>query len=237
MKKRLLSVLCSGLLMANAHARDVNIEFSFFDSAKTKGELFKSALPDNEELDVLVIAGKRLDLGGHWKVYYSDYDLEEVTESGGPLISRDVVSGYLIMTRELPDSRPEFMYLSVPLHKWSRNEYMTRIPGYCEANAANLFQSTVHTQPNKISCAAIQQAPAALAASKDQQPELRPIQRYVRERKFFSSGAQLLELQQVESRYANPIVIYRARLAEEGALEQLSQGALKLRENIWQNFY
>ena len=237
MKKWLLPVLCTGLLMANAQARDISIEFGFFDSAKTRGERFKSALPDNEELDGLVIAGKRLDLGGHWKVYYSDYDLDEVTESGGPLVSRDVVSGYLIMTRALPGTRPEFMYLSLPLNKWSRNEYMTRIPDYCATNRASLFQSTEHTQPNKISCATILQAPALLAASKDQQPELRPIQRYVRERRFFPSDAQLLELQQVESRYANPVIIYRARLAEEGALDQLSQSALKLRESIWQNFY
>lgn len=233
-----ITLLC--LASAMVHATEVAVTFGMFSTAKEHGEAFEQALPTGTELDSLVLAGKRLDLGGSWRVYQRGYHVTGVTEAGTSMQTRQTAEGYLMLGRSGEDKAFELLYLNMSLTPRSGSEYLGSSPAYCAQNSRFVFQDVQADTRSKISCLAITQSQLADNAggqSAVDADKFTGLAKFVRDNALYAPGSAIYEQEMFLSRNASHFYVYRAKPVLGDGIEPFRREVLQLRDNVQKNFF
>ncbi|SCK06658.1 hypothetical protein [Vogesella sp. LIG4] len=235
--KKAFAWLALSLIATAVHANDAEVDFRFFDSAKEKGEKFVAALPKQSVVSRLVLKGKPIDFGGEWRVLRSDYMVDQVMESGGPTSTRDSVTGYLILERSQADADPEFMQLEIALDGRVMYEYLNINPTYCVPSSNYVFQRVDESRKERMACLATSKQVVPQPGTEASERKLFGLRASVYKGKVFPVGSAFYEQELMEARNASYVYAYRVRMVKDGALEDMNQRGLKLRDSVRENFF
>ncbi|MFC3627276.1 hypothetical protein ACFOKJ_14250 [Vogesella amnigena] len=233
-----MKVLAGSLLLAMATtvcANEVQIDFGYFDSPKDQGEKFVATLPAKLALSGFSLAGKRIDLGGQWRVAQSGYDLEAVRD--GALSSRSAATGYMLLEREVADHALELLFVSMSLSSRYQDEILSRSPAYCQRDARYAFQDIQSDTTRRVSCVAIVQSQLPEAVPAAAANKATGLAQFVRDNAIYAPGSEIYEQEMFLSRNSNHFYVYRAKPVLGDGIEPFKREVLQLRDNVQQNFF
>jgi hypothetical protein len=143
----------AGLLAfsAGVFAKDLKIDFNFYDSPKTQGKKFAEAFHPGDQITRIDLDGKIFDLFGEWTVLKAGYTPSEINVIGsGP--NEEYAIGEAVLVRPGKPQPGDALFLGVYLGPPRAGVWQMKTNEVCLASPDALSQSIDKAGDKRESC-------------------------------------------------------------------------------------